>query len=64
MGRSAAEASRMLEAGIGDTEFLRAKLTTVRFYCEQLLPRASGLYSSVTAGSSILYDIEPERLGR
>ena len=41
-------------------EFIRAKITTARFFCEQLLPKVHGLAAQVTAGHRILYDIEAD----
>ena len=38
-------------SGDGDTEFLRAKVATARFYAEALLPQAEALAQSITGGS-------------
>ena len=37
--------------GEGDGAFLRAKITTARFYAEALLPQAEALAQSITEGS-------------
>ncbi|WP_421862134.1 acyl-CoA dehydrogenase [Motiliproteus sp.] len=52
MARSALQAQAMLDTGSGDPEFLKAKLVTARFYCEQLLPRTAGLLCAIRSGSS------------
>ena len=51
LGRGALVASELLAAGEGDAEFLRAKITTARFYAEALLPQAEALAQSITGGS-------------
>jgi hypothetical protein len=43
-----------------EASFLRAKVTTARFFCEQVLPRAFGLAPSVTAGHDILFEIDDD----
>ena len=50
MGLSALKAQRLLAAGGGDEAFLKAKLTTARFFSEHLLPRAGACLVSVKAG--------------
>ena len=62
MARQALAATALLRAGQGDAEFLRAKVTTARFYAEQLLPEALGLVAPVTAGAAGLFAIEPKYL--
>jgi len=66
MARSALAAQARLAAGgagSADEDFLRSKVTTARFFCEQLLPPAIGLLGSVTAGAEPLFAIDPEVLG-
>jgi hypothetical protein len=53
LAASAVAARRLLDAGAGD-EFLVDKIATARFYARQILPRASGLLPSVTAGAADL----------
>jgi acyl-CoA dehydrogenase len=50
--------------GSVDAEFLRAKVTTARFFCEQLLPKVSSLGPSITAGAEILYEIDADTFAR
>src|SRR5206468_2973373 len=47
MGRAAEVAAAQLAAGEGDSEFLRAKILTARFYAESLLPQAEALAESI-----------------
>jgi alkylation response protein AidB-like acyl-CoA dehydrogenase len=54
LARSAQAAQHLLDAGEGDTDFLRQKLVTAKFYAEQLLPQAAGWAPSVTAGPADL----------
>jgi 3-(methylthio)propanoyl-CoA dehydrogenase len=51
LGRGALVASERLSSGAGDDDFLRAKITTARFYAEALLPQAEALAQSITEGS-------------
>ena len=62
MARQALAARREIAEGADDTAFLEAKVTTARFFCEQLVPRAVGLAPSVTAGHEVLYEIAAEDL--
>jgi alkylation response protein AidB-like acyl-CoA dehydrogenase len=59
MARQALAASRRLASGSTETDFLRAKLVTANFYCEQLLPQASGLVPATTAGAADLMALSP-----
>ena len=58
MAREALAARGMLDSGRGDPSFARAKLTTTRFYLEQLVPTAAGGAAAVTAGSDVLYEAD------
>ena len=51
LGRSALIATEKTASGEGDSDFLRAKVTTARFYAEALLPQAEALAQSMTGGS-------------
>jgi butyryl-CoA dehydrogenase len=51
MARAARIAVDKLERGNGDTDFLRAKLATARFYAESLLPQAEAYAEAVVNGS-------------
>ncbi|MGH9242913.1 MAG: acyl-CoA dehydrogenase [Acidimicrobiales bacterium] len=64
MARQAIAARALLHRGGNgyDADFLGAKITTARFYAEQLLPQARGLLGAVTAGSDVLYAVEPKHL--
>ena len=62
LAEGALAAARMLNGDGSDDRFLEAKLATARFYCEQILPTAAGLGPSVTAGSDILFELDPEQL--
>jgi len=66
MSRSALVATARLAAGPADAqeaEWLRAKVVTARFFCEQLLPPAVGLVASITAGADPLFAIDAAALG-
>lgn len=52
LARSALQAKSMLDQGAGDPAFLTAKMTTARFYCEQLLPRTQACLAGVETGSA------------
>jgi 3-(methylthio)propanoyl-CoA dehydrogenase len=59
MARQALAATRKLAAGSAQTDFLQAKLVTAHFYCEQVLPQASGLVPAITAGAGDLLALSP-----
>lgn len=59
---SALAAKADLDAGSGDAEYLNARITVARFYCDNLLPGVLGLESPVTAGFEDLYAISNEAL--
>jgi 3-(methylthio)propanoyl-CoA dehydrogenase len=52
MARAAAVATRKLSAGEGDPDFLRAKVSTARFYADHLLSQVAGLEHTVVRGAS------------
>ncbi|WP_242332923.1 MULTISPECIES: acyl-CoA dehydrogenase [Anaeromyxobacter] len=49
MARAALAAHRHLEAGTGEAGFLRAKISTARFYADHVLVRGGGLARTVVA---------------
>ena len=60
MARAALAARADLASGEGDSDFLRAKILTARFYGEQILPRASSLAAAATAGAATLMAMPDE----
>ena len=58
MAKQALAAKAHLDAGDGDAAYHRAKLTTARFFCEQLLPQVRGLQAPVEAGFGPLFEVE------
>ena len=60
--KQALAAQAELDAGSADTEYLAAKITTARFFAEQILPQAAGLVPSVQAGASALYEVDGSSL--
>jgi alkylation response protein AidB-like acyl-CoA dehydrogenase len=66
MARSALAAKARLDAGPAsesEADWLRSKIVTARFFCEQLLPPAVGLVASITAGADPLFAIDAASLG-
>jgi alkylation response protein AidB-like acyl-CoA dehydrogenase len=59
---SALAAKADIDACLGDAEYLNARITVARFYCDNLLPGVLGLESAVTAGFADLYAISNEAL--
>jgi alkylation response protein AidB-like acyl-CoA dehydrogenase len=51
LAKGAAAASRRLAEGAGDPGFLQAKLTTGRFYAENVMPQVAGLAMQVITGA-------------
>jgi hypothetical protein len=62
LAKSALAASRLLEKGDADKEFLEAKIATARFYAEQLLPLGTALLGPITAGKENLFGIDPDQM--
>jgi alkylation response protein AidB-like acyl-CoA dehydrogenase len=62
MARQALAAREALAAGDGDADLLRAKLSTARFYAEQLLPAAHGLAGPATAGFETMFELDAAQL--
>ncbi len=60
MAKSALAAKGHIDAGTGNEAEMRAKLTTARFYCEQILPQVQGLVSAIHAGYEDLFAIAVE----
>lgn len=58
--RMAETAQQKLDAGDGDAEFYKAKLTTARFYFQRLLPRTRSLVDTMLSGSDNLMALEEE----
>ncbi len=59
-----AKAALAVNAGAGDDEgFRSAKLTSARFFGEQILPAVHGLLPAVLASADDLYALSPEQLG-
>ena len=56
--QAAVAAHQQLDAGEGDTRFLRAKLFTARFYMERLLPRTKSLAATMLSGADNLMDLD------
>lgn len=51
MTQSGLKAQALLDSNQGDAAFLKAKITTSRFYCEHFLPRTASLLAIIRAGS-------------
>ena len=62
LARQALAARNELDAGSDDVSYLTAKITTARFYAEQVLPTAAGLVPAVEAGASVLYEVDGDSL--
>jgi len=61
MARAAEIAKRKLAAGEGDPGFMRAKVTTARFYAEALLPQAESCAALATGGAEAAVALPADR---
>ena len=61
MARAALVAQQKLDAGEGDAAFLRAKITTARFFADHFLSQADGLRHSITEGSAGVLGLDEEQ---
>ncbi|MGE5616931.1 MAG: acyl-CoA dehydrogenase [Bacillota bacterium] len=62
MARAAHAADEDLRVGGGDTDFLRAKILTARFYADHILAQATGLAAAVTQGAESVLAVEEAML--
>jgi len=61
MARAALAAERRLQAGDGDTGFLRAKIATARFFADHLLTQASGYRAAIVDGGASVMALGEEQ---
>ncbi len=54
MARAAVAATKQLEAGEGDAQYLRGKRLTARFFADHLLPQADSLAESMVTGGALV----------
>ncbi len=62
MAKAALIASSSLKTGDGDQRFLKAKITTAKFYGERILPRALALEADATAGADTVMALADDEL--
>jgi len=62
MAKSAIKAQELLSAGDPDTDFLKGKIITAKFFATQVLPQAAALLGPVTEGADLLFAIEEDKL--
>jgi 3-(methylthio)propanoyl-CoA dehydrogenase len=55
LAQQAVAAQQRLQNTQGDPAFLRAKITTARYFAEQILPQAPALLGPITRGSALLF---------
>ncbi|MFM7295236.1 MAG: acyl-CoA dehydrogenase [Burkholderiales bacterium] len=58
MARSAIAAADLLAKGAGDTDFLKAKMLTARFFADHILPFADGYCEAIVNGASSVLAME------
>jgi hypothetical protein len=61
MGGAAAVAQTNLYNNDGDADFYKAKITTAKFYAEQILPRSAAYFDAVTSGSTAAMELSEEQ---
>lgn len=62
MAKSAVAAQDLLNKGLEDANFLKAKIATARFFSEQIAPQADGLAQVVCHGAQHLFDVPTDYL--
>ena len=55
---------RALAGHDGDPDFIAMKKAAARFYLDQLVPEASGLFAAAMASAEILYAVPAEAFER
>jgi len=61
MAKSAIKAEQLLEQALGDSDFLKAKLVTAKFYTEHFLVRTKACIASIEAGSDAITSLSEEQ---
>jgi hypothetical protein len=61
MGRAAVVAQTKLDNSDGDADFYKAKITTAKFYAEQILPRSASYFEAVTSGGTAAMELPEEQ---
>jgi acyl-CoA dehydrogenase len=61
MGRAAEVAHRKLQDNDGDADFYTAKITTAKFYAEQILPRSAAHFEAVTSGGTAAMELTEQQ---
>jgi len=61
MGRAAEVAHRKLEANEDDAVFYQAKITTAKFFAEQILPRSATYLATITSGSTAAMELPEDQ---
>ena len=62
IAKLALAAHQELAQGSDDAAWLEAKITSARFYAEQVLPTAAGFVPQVQAGAGVLYEVDADSL--
>lgn len=62
MAQQARAAQAMLDAGEGDSAFLKTKLVTTRYYLNHIVPEAIGFKAAATGGAGLLYAMDADAL--
>jgi 3-(methylthio)propanoyl-CoA dehydrogenase len=58
LAQQAVAAQERLDASKGDPAFLKAKITTARYFAEQILPQAQALLGPITRGGALLFALD------
>jgi 3-(methylthio)propanoyl-CoA dehydrogenase len=58
LAQQAVAAEERLKNGKGDPAFLKAKITTARYFAEQILPQAPALLGPITRGGALIFALD------
>lgn len=61
LAKQAHAAATRLSAAEGDPNFLKAKISTARFFIEQILPQAQALLGPITRGADLFYALSEDQ---
>ena len=64
LAKQAVIAEQRLAENVGNPDFLRAKISTARFFIEQFVPSATALLGPINAGADRLLDLKIEDFAR
>ncbi len=64
LAQQAKRAEQLFKSGDGNPDFLSAKISTAKFFIDQILPQATALLGPIQSGASSLMELKNEQFSR